>query len=55
LLERGRRVAIVTDAIETIKSEDGRRTLDELRAAGARMVTTDQALAQLEAPTTHAV
>ncbi len=40
LLKRGRRVAIVTDAIETIKPEDGRRTLDELRAAGARLVTT---------------
>ena len=49
LLERGRRVAIVTDAIETIKAEDGRRTLDELRAAGARLVTTNQALEQLEA------
>jgi nicotinamidase/pyrazinamidase len=48
LLERGRRVAIVTDAIETIKAEDGRRTLDELRAAGARLVTTNQALEQLE-------
>jgi nicotinamidase/pyrazinamidase len=53
LLERGRRVAIVTDAIETIKSEDGQRTLDELRAAGARLVTTDQALAQLEAQATR--
>lgn len=49
LLERGGRVAIVTDAIETIKAEDGRRTLDELRAAGARLVTTNQALEQLEA------
>ncbi len=44
LIERGRRVAIVTDAIETIEPENGKRALDELRAAGARLVTTDQAI-----------
>jgi nicotinamidase/pyrazinamidase len=45
LLERGRKVAVVSDAIETLKAEDGRRTLDELKALGARLITTDEALA----------
>jgi nicotinamidase/pyrazinamidase len=48
LIERGRRVAIVTDAIEALKSEDGRRTLDELAALGARLITTREALALLD-------
>jgi hypothetical protein len=46
LLERGRKVAIVHDAIETLKSEDGQRTLDELKALGARLITTGEALAE---------
>jgi nicotinamidase/pyrazinamidase len=45
LLERGRKVAVVRDAIETLKPEDGRRALDELKALGARLVTTEEALA----------
>ena len=45
LLERGRRVAIVTDAIETLKQAAGQRTLEELTAKGARLITTGQALA----------
>ncbi|MGB6431571.1 MAG: cysteine hydrolase family protein [Candidatus Acidiferrales bacterium] len=48
LLERGRRVAIVTDAIEALKPEDGRRTLAELTALGARLITTRDALALLD-------
>jgi nicotinamidase/pyrazinamidase len=44
LLERGRRVAVVKDAIETLKREDGESTVAELRRLGARFVTTDQAL-----------
>lgn len=47
LLERGRRVAIVQDAIETLKKDDGEKTLAELRRAGARLTTTDQALRDL--------
>jgi nicotinamidase/pyrazinamidase len=53
LLERGRRVALVSDAIETLKAEDGRKTLEELTALGARLVTTEQALAVLERATKH--
>jgi nicotinamidase/pyrazinamidase len=49
LLERGRRVSVVRDAIETLSAEDGNRTIAELQALGARLITTDQALAQLDA------
>ncbi len=49
LLERGCKVAIVEDAIETLDPEEGRRTLDELKALGARLITTGQALAMVEA------
>ena len=47
LLERGRRVAVVRDAIETLKKEDGEKTIAELQRLGARMTTTDQALRAL--------
>jgi nicotinamidase/pyrazinamidase len=50
LIERGRRVALVTDAIETLNSEDGRATIAELTSLGVRLVTTDQALAALDLP-----
>ena len=44
LLERGRRVAVVEDAIETLKPEDGRNTITDFERLGARLTTTDQAL-----------
>jgi nicotinamidase/pyrazinamidase len=44
LLERGRRVSVVQDAIETLKAEDGQRTVAELQALGAKFITTEQAL-----------
>lgn len=47
LLERGRKVAIVSDAIETLKPEDGEHALDELQGFGARLITTGQALNEL--------
>jgi len=53
LLERGRRVALVSDAIETLNAEDGRKTIEELTSLGARLVTTAQALAALERTTKH--
>ena len=49
LLERGRRVLVVQDAIETLKAEDGERTLTELKALGARLISTHDALKLLEA------
>jgi nicotinamidase/pyrazinamidase len=50
LLERGRRVSVVQDAIETLKAEDGERTVAELQSLGARFITADQALAQINTP-----
>ena len=47
LLERGRRVSLVRDAIETLNPTEGARTIEELTSRGARLVTTDQALAAL--------
>ena len=44
LLQRGRRVAVVTDAIETLKQEEGEKTVSEWKRLGARLTTTDQAL-----------
>jgi len=50
LLERGHRVSVVKDAIETLKREDGERTVAELQALEAKFITTDQALALLDTP-----
>jgi nicotinamidase/pyrazinamidase len=47
LLERGRRVAVVRDAIETLKQEDGEKTIAELERLGARLINTEQALRAL--------
>jgi nicotinamidase/pyrazinamidase len=48
LLKRGRRVSLVQDAIETLKAEDGKKAIAELQALGAKLITTDQALAHLD-------
>ncbi len=45
LLERGKRVSVVRDAIETLKPEEGDRTVAELQRLGVHLITTDQALA----------
>ena len=45
LLERGRRVAVVQDAIETLKRDDGESTMAELKRLGARLTNTEEALA----------
>jgi nicotinamidase/pyrazinamidase len=47
LLERKRRVAVVQDAIETLKQEDGEKTMADLQRLGARLTTTDRALSAL--------
>jgi nicotinamidase/pyrazinamidase len=47
LISRGRRVFVVRDAIETLNSEEGNRTIAELQALGAKVITTEQALAQV--------
>ena len=45
LLQRGRRVAVVRDAIETLKREDGEKAIAGLQQLGARLISTDEALA----------
>ena len=45
LIERGHRVLLVKDAIETLNDADGKKTHQELAGLGARLITTDQALA----------
>jgi nicotinamidase/pyrazinamidase len=47
LLKRKRRVAIVRDAIETLDPAIGNKTLSELKSLGARLVTTDEILAEV--------
>lgn len=49
LLRRERRVCLVTDAIETLTPGEGRRTLADLGALGARLSTTDAAVRDLSA------
>jgi nicotinamidase/pyrazinamidase len=45
LLRRGRRVAIVTDAVRSIDPDKGREILAILQSCGARLITTEEALA----------
>jgi nicotinamidase/pyrazinamidase len=47
LLERGRRVAVVQDAIETLKHDDGQKTIADLERLGARLTDTKQALSAI--------
>jgi nicotinamidase/pyrazinamidase len=47
LLARKRHVAVVRDAIETLAADVGAKSLAELQQLGARLVTTDEALAAL--------
>jgi len=47
LLRKGFRVAIVTDAIRALDEDKGRQVLKELQSAGARLISTDEALALL--------
>lgn len=48
LLERGRKVSLVSDAIETLRPEDGRHAVDDLCSFGARLASTEQAVASLQ-------
>ena len=47
LLQRGRRVAVVRDAVETLKPEEGDKAIAEWQQLGARIITANQALAAL--------
>ena len=48
LLQRGRRVAVVRDAIETLAADVGESCVAEFQRRGARLVTTDETLARVE-------
>ena len=47
LLQRNRRVAVVQDAIETVSAKAGKKCEAEFQQMGARLVTTNEALASL--------
>ncbi len=49
LLDRGRKVIIVRDAIETLNPETGKQTVSELESLGANFVSTNVALGRLGA------
>jgi nicotinamidase/pyrazinamidase len=53
LLDRGHKVSIVQDAVETLKGADGRRSLDELKSLGTQFVSTDQAIAAIAEKSTR--
>jgi nicotinamidase/pyrazinamidase len=48
LLDRGRRVSVVQDAIETLHAENGQQAVAELQDLGARFLSTGDALALLD-------
>jgi nicotinamidase/pyrazinamidase len=47
LLQRGHRVSIVQDAIETLDADAGRKAVDELQKLGAKVINTADALASV--------
>ena len=47
LIERGRKVSVVVDAIETLGQSAGDQAISELKSLGARLISTEQALARL--------
>lgn len=53
LLERNWRVALIRDAMESLNLQDGQKSIEELTSLGARLITTDQALAALERHRLH--
>jgi nicotinamidase/pyrazinamidase len=48
LLERGRSVSVIEDAIETLNPEEGRKTFAELKSLGAKFVKTSEALNRMK-------
>ena len=50
LLRRGRRVAVVTDAIQSLDQATGREMLADFRARGASLLNTEEALSLLALP-----
>ncbi len=46
LAKRGRKVLLISDAIETLNAEHGHRAVEELRGLGAKTITTSEAIAK---------
>lgn len=44
LLDRGRKVFVVRDAIETLDAKKGQETIDDLTLRGARLIDTEEAV-----------
>jgi len=44
LLDRGRKVSVVRDAIETLDAKEGQSTIDDLQMRGARLINTSEAV-----------
>ena len=53
LLRRGRRVSVIRDAIEHLDPAAGSKTIDELTAAGAKLISTAEAVTRLNAKKKH--
>lgn len=53
LLERARRVALVTDAIETLDAKESEKNLNELAGRDARLITTNDALELMQQTILH--
>ena len=49
LLSRGRRVSVIRDAVEHLNPAAGSKTIDELIAAGAELISTAEAVTRLNA------
>ena len=47
LLQRGRHVTVIEDAVETLNPAEGQRTIAELRELGAKFTTTEKVLKRL--------
>jgi len=50
LLDRGRHVSVVKDAIETLSADAAQNTTAELQALGANFITTEEALRTVDTP-----
>jgi nicotinamidase/pyrazinamidase len=53
LLERGRKVSVIKDAIKPLNEAEGQRSLDELKSLGAKFISTNEAIAAVAGKSAH--
>jgi nicotinamidase/pyrazinamidase len=53
LLDRGCKVSVIKDAIETLNLAEGQRTLDELKSLGAKFISTDEVVSAVAGKSAH--